>query len=85
MRAAASTVAISTSSVCAEGADAQRTSLPFVVFELVMASLCTFSYFIMRRLRRLSELRAQQRYDRLSRIEVGFGANTNASDRTVAL
>ncbi|KAH9598643.1 hypothetical protein LSM04_007593 [Trypanosoma melophagium] len=67
-------------SVCSDSTGLQRTSLPFVVFELAMASICTFSYFAMRRMRRISEIRAQQRYDRLSRLEIGFGANNNTTE-----
>ncbi|KAF8278976.1 hypothetical protein TcBrA4_0106720 [Trypanosoma cruzi] len=65
---------------CVDLADPQRTSLPFVLFELFMVSVFTFTYFLIRRQRRLFELRTQQRHERLSRVEMGFGVTVNGPD-----
>lgn len=65
---------------CPGGKDTQEaTSLPFAAFQLVMAALFILSGFAVKRMRRLSELRAQQRHERLGRVEVGFGMESGST------
>lgn len=58
---------------CPNGASSSESSTPFVMFELFCAVTLAVSSFFVYRYRRQAEARAQQRYDRLSRFELGTG------------
>ena len=55
----------------AERSGAPSGLLHFLAFEFLMLFVAIASYFVVRRRKRTLELRAQMRYDRLSRVEVG--------------
>lgn len=55
---------------CLDSVSSRRTSLPFIAFETICAAFFIISSLLVRKLRRQSEVRAQQRYDRMSRFEI---------------
>ncbi|CAJ1989663.1 hypothetical protein LDHU3_26.0980:CDS1 [Leishmania donovani] len=58
---------------CPDGASSERSSTPFIMFEVFCACTLAVSTFFVYRFRKQAESRAQQRYDRLDRYEVGTG------------
>lgn len=68
---------------CTVPGDRDRSSRPFVLFELFSLAVFGLSLFFVQKLRRQSETRAMQRYERLGRYEWGTEARTNASPTNV--
>jgi hypothetical protein len=60
-------------------------SSSFVVFEVTMILVAIGSFFVIRRRRRMLEQRAMQRYERLSRVELGDAAVAPVSPSAAAM
>ncbi|KAL7701905.1 hypothetical protein N2W54_003166 [Lotmaria passim] len=58
---------------CPNGAVPSESSMPFILFEAFCTCTLIVSSVLVYRYRRQAETRAQQRYDRLSRFELGTG------------
>ncbi|KAG5476380.1 hypothetical protein LSCM1_04083 [Leishmania martiniquensis] len=59
---------------CPDGPSSERSSTSFIMFEIFFAFTLAVSTFFVYRFRRQAESRAQQRYDRLDRVEGGAGS-----------